>query len=434
MLFSINSESGKIESYTDEGIFAGFVSTMGDFITEEQSAADGGPGSGNFGHKGRPGKRGGSSSEEGAEPAEGGKEAETEHMHETPKLKESTNYEDLQEVETDPNFDIFEWMSQHAGEPDDDSDLKAHREQQEREEKEKREREDFGQNGLLESEYPEDLRLSEKEKAAVIDVIHGSKDPSHKIEAEKEVMDALSGMIDDKYLDEKEKDLKERVEESTEMIAKRKSEGYTYKTHKPDAKKTRSEKLARWWGDVYEHGAPISNWGENGIRSWQLMRADAVRRLNQLSLARKILRRKEFAEKSDKYMPWRKNPNRDNPNYKPWKENGLNTGAGSGTMKESVRLDLQKFARKPKVKPVTTKEMAILTHALDTDVMPKLTKAQKRNGVIRYEYGGHQYIIGITDGNYEVLSKKPLDESAKHYDKEYSRWKNGKRSKPVKKA
>ncbi len=61
MKFSRNPVSGQVEIYSDDGVYLGIVSTMGDsFMNEEQSAEDGGPGSGNFGHKGRPGKRGGS--------------------------------------------------------------------------------------------------------------------------------------------------------------------------------------------------------------------------------------------------------------------------------------------------------------------------------------------------------------------------------------
>ncbi|MBP5461987.1 MAG: hypothetical protein J6Y20_07670, partial [Lachnospiraceae bacterium] len=67
MPFSRNPRTGNIESYTENGFFTGFVSTMGDFIAE-QMAEDGGPGSGNFGHAGRPGKVGGSATEEELDP------------------------------------------------------------------------------------------------------------------------------------------------------------------------------------------------------------------------------------------------------------------------------------------------------------------------------------------------------------------------------
>ena len=56
--FSRNPTSGQLEIYSDEGVYLGIVSTMGDDIQE--TAEDGGPGSGNWGHKGRPGHVGGS--------------------------------------------------------------------------------------------------------------------------------------------------------------------------------------------------------------------------------------------------------------------------------------------------------------------------------------------------------------------------------------
>ena len=63
MKFSRNPVTGQMEIYTDEGVYVGIMSTFGDSFLQEgadQSAEDGGPGSGNWGHKGRPGKRGGS--------------------------------------------------------------------------------------------------------------------------------------------------------------------------------------------------------------------------------------------------------------------------------------------------------------------------------------------------------------------------------------
>ena len=61
MKFSRNPVSGQVEIYTDDGVYLGIVSTMGDsFMQDGMTAEDGGPGSGNFGHKGRPGKVGGS--------------------------------------------------------------------------------------------------------------------------------------------------------------------------------------------------------------------------------------------------------------------------------------------------------------------------------------------------------------------------------------
>lgn len=61
MKFSRNPISGEMETYTDDGVYMGNVFTIGDMIgSDDKIAQDGGPGSGNFGHKGRPGKVGGS--------------------------------------------------------------------------------------------------------------------------------------------------------------------------------------------------------------------------------------------------------------------------------------------------------------------------------------------------------------------------------------
>ena len=57
-MFSRNPISGDMEGYSDEGGFEGHVVTMADFL--KRNANDGGPGSGNWGHKGRPGHVGGS--------------------------------------------------------------------------------------------------------------------------------------------------------------------------------------------------------------------------------------------------------------------------------------------------------------------------------------------------------------------------------------
>ena len=57
MKFSRNPD-GILEVYTDEGIYVGVMATSN--VPRESFAQDGGPGSGNFGHAGRPGKVGGS--------------------------------------------------------------------------------------------------------------------------------------------------------------------------------------------------------------------------------------------------------------------------------------------------------------------------------------------------------------------------------------
>lgn len=76
MKFSRNPESGILECYTDDGVFIGNVYTSepeSGLTTDsmEEITEDGGAGSGNFGHKGRPGQVGGSSSEGGGGGFEG---------------------------------------------------------------------------------------------------------------------------------------------------------------------------------------------------------------------------------------------------------------------------------------------------------------------------------------------------------------------------
>lgn len=68
MPFSRDPGTGKVESYTDYGMYLGHVVTMGDMISNSipKSVSDGGPGSGNFGHSGRPGLVGGSGKQGGS--------------------------------------------------------------------------------------------------------------------------------------------------------------------------------------------------------------------------------------------------------------------------------------------------------------------------------------------------------------------------------
>ena len=60
MKYSRNPESGIMEEYNDDGVYVGNVITLGDVLMSKGTAQDGGPGSGNFNHEGRPGKVGGS--------------------------------------------------------------------------------------------------------------------------------------------------------------------------------------------------------------------------------------------------------------------------------------------------------------------------------------------------------------------------------------
>lgn len=75
MRFSRNPASGELEAYTDDGVYVGIISTMGDAVSKTGTAEDGGPGSGNWGHKGRPGKKGGSGKGGGKAMRTGSKES-----------------------------------------------------------------------------------------------------------------------------------------------------------------------------------------------------------------------------------------------------------------------------------------------------------------------------------------------------------------------
>jgi len=70
MKYSRNPDSGEVEVYSDEGMFIGKICSMGDMVGSN-TAMDGGAGSGNFGHSGRPGHRGGSAKRGGGSGGEG---------------------------------------------------------------------------------------------------------------------------------------------------------------------------------------------------------------------------------------------------------------------------------------------------------------------------------------------------------------------------
>lgn len=76
MKYSRNPKSGEVEIYTDEGVYVGNICSMGDMVGK-QTATDGGAGSGNFGHSGRPGKRGGSAKRGGGGGGSGGGSGES---------------------------------------------------------------------------------------------------------------------------------------------------------------------------------------------------------------------------------------------------------------------------------------------------------------------------------------------------------------------
>ena len=291
MLFSRNPISGELESYTDDGVYAGHVFTMGDFIGSKTANDE-------FVESEH--KR----DEKGRFVGMGGSEGAT--------MKEPDDI--------DEEFDIFSFLGEE--EKEDPEQEKARKEAEEKSEKEQKQREDYGQNGLAESEYPEELRFTDKERKAVMDVYRSYKDDNFKTDVDRGVMDALNGLLTTKMVEDREKKYAEKLEKTNEMIARRKAEGYV------GHKSTYQEKKD-WYQYLLEFGeAPPPQVGESGIRHWQIERNKALNGLKWAGLEKKIIQRREFAEKSDHYMPWRKSPNADNPRYKPW--TAQDGGPGSG--------------------------------------------------------------------------------------------------------
>ena len=122
MKFSRNPVSGELEIYTDDGVYLGIVSTMGDVAgTDEEAAQDGGPGSGNFNHSGRPGKVGGSGKGNGSgtisKRCERGSSERTEQVSETRDLLVNTVHFRVPSRKPTPR-EIIEEIQSNYGELD----------------------------------------------------------------------------------------------------------------------------------------------------------------------------------------------------------------------------------------------------------------------------------------------------------------------------
>lgn len=120
------------------------------------------------------------------------------------------------------------------------------------------------------------------------------------------------------------------------------------------------------------------------------------------------------------------------PHGKKNTENPLNPATGNSKISGKIQLRLQQFAKRPRVKRTfSTKELAAVSHAIRTDLTPK----QKERGLFEKAFGGYIYVVDLKeDGDFDILSKIPIDETAQYYDKEFSRWKDGTRSKTVRKT
>ena len=214
-------------------------------------------------------------------------------------------------VEKDPSELSFEEL---MGWLDDPATAQKNAEKAEREAPEETERQGYGQFGLAESEYPENLRLSESEREQVNNILRGFRDPTYKSRGNVDLENALRGW--GSTLAQKEEQYKKRLAEAEEMIKERKAQGYSYKERHQG--ETGAQRKKEWWNYFNEHGEAPDGVGESGIQHWQKQRKQAQEALNGLELAKKVAAREEFARKNERYMPWRKNPNSENQNYRPW--------------------------------------------------------------------------------------------------------------------
>ena len=258
-----------------------------------EMAMDGGEGSGNFNHEGRPGERGGSAPSGGGSGSSGG------------------SSEESGESETFDPFDIWEFLGNYE-EPEETEEEKARKKKEEKKEKE---RNDYGQNGLSEEEYPENLRLTKEERDAIFDVYRSLKEPNYKEKEGVAVYNALSG-FPESAIENQRKLQEEKVKEAEEKLEERKRQGYSY-ANTGMKNMTKKQKMELWNESVAEvgHGYLV---GENGVKYWQTQRKKAKEELKWIDLATKIAKRREYAEKQPNYTPWIKVKNSANPDYKPW--------------------------------------------------------------------------------------------------------------------
>lgn len=252
---------------------------------------DGGPGSGNFGHSGRPGMQGGSG------PGGGSGNARA-----APPPKESNGEEGLTPVEMSLE-DLFADLWSES--PDD----QAERERKEREaeaaaEEEKKKRNAFGANGLLENEYPKDLQLSSKEQKRLQDEIadfyaEGRRSKKTDTNLTSEIYRAASGkppMTDPAFV---RRQAQEKINEADEMIAQRVAEGYKGLSREESYRKNQALKRALSEASEDEIGGILSEFavGKNGIQHWQRQRKAAQQDLADLDFIAKLRKRADYAKK-----------------------------------------------------------------------------------------------------------------------------------------
>lgn len=265
-----------------------------------RSIADGGPGSGNFGHKGRPGQRGGSG------PGGGGSARSYEITGEEPGSESSLEdlFADLwnedPDKKTDPDeFDPFAELTKGTRQTEEEAEA-----ERKKAEAETKEREAFGSNKLLESEYPSDLRLTPKEQKRLQDDIadyfsEGRRGKKTDTRLMSGIYYAAVGRTPLVSIERERQKAKRDLAEADEMIAQRAAEGYKGMSREESYRRYQQLKSALRGADETEIGEILASFrvGERGIRAWQTQRKEAKETLVDLDFIEKLMKRAEYAKK-----------------------------------------------------------------------------------------------------------------------------------------
>lgn len=192
--------------------------------------------------------------------------------------------------------DIWGAIEQHEEE------RKAQGPEEEKRKAEEQERAAFGQNGKLESEYPEDLRLTNKEREYMASNVEGFFDRAHS----KKTDHALTGEMykaakGDRLLvnlDFERRRANEKLSEAEEMIAQRVQEGYKGMSREESFQRWQQLKEAMREADETEVGEILSSFavGKEGIRAWQSQRKEAKKTLAACDFIEKLQKRAAFAK------------------------------------------------------------------------------------------------------------------------------------------
>lgn len=208
------------------------------------------------------------------------------------------------EVEPIPDdVDIWAWLEE-LGSGGETPEEKAAREAKEREaEEERKARETFGQNGLLEKEFPADMRLTKAERAYLDSNVAGFFDDNRR--GKKTYRPLISEMYKAAIgrpllvnLDFERRKAQEKLKEADEMIAQRVQEGYKGLSREESARKWRELQQALAGANEFERGdiLGMASIGKNGIQAWQRQRAEARRTLEDCDFIEKLQRRAQFAK------------------------------------------------------------------------------------------------------------------------------------------